>query len=215
MIVEVDDRVWVAWSRSPTASRLPADTSAARGLPAWRRREKLAARGLLRATLVRLAPKACAAPLTAQPGGQPALLGWPDLGVSLSHDEDLVAVAIAPGHRVGVDVQLPPAEAAPRMLRRCLRQRADALADLSTADRADELAWVWSVQEACVKADGTGIAGRPWTIDVPPAQPSGRWGDLTWHALRKLSDIPLSCAFGEPAGPAALLETAESTERKA
>lgn len=198
MIVEVDDGVWIGWSRSPAGSSLPADRSSAQGLPVWRQRERLAARGLLRTMLARHAPRASAAPVTARPGGQPALVGWPELGISLSHDADLVAVAVAPGHRVGVDIQLPPEQAPAGMLRRCLRLRPDALAALSPAARARELAWVWSVQEACVKADGTGISGRPWAIDVPVRPRRGRWRDLTWFSLREYSDTPVSCAFGDP-----------------
>jgi len=99
--------------------------------------------------------------------------------------------------RVGVDVQLPPPEVSDGLLRRCLRDRAGELTALPQAVRAREFAWVWSVQEACVKADGTGIAGRPWSIDVPVRPRSGRWRDLTWLSLRDHSGIPLSCAFGE------------------
>jgi 4'-phosphopantetheinyl transferase len=166
-------------------------------LPAWRRRETLAVRGLLRAMLTELIPDAVAATLARRPHGQPMLADWPHLAVSLSHDGEAVAAAVAIRRRVGVDVQLPPNRVADGMLRRCLRQRADELAALPSPDRAREFAWVWSVQEACVKANGTGIAGRPWSIDVPVRPRSGHWRDLTWLSLREHSDIPIACAFGE------------------
>jgi 4'-phosphopantetheinyl transferase len=194
-IVQVADGVWVAAEHRPAPSTTPADL-AFTGLPAWRRRERLAARGLLRALLARMAPEAADAPLVASAGGQPALAGFPEIGVSLSHDGEVAAAAVAVGRAVGVDVQLPPVPLSERMVRRCLRDRAADLHALPAAERAVELAWVWSVQEACVKAEGTGLAGRPWAIDVPIRAQAGRARALRWVALRGHSEVPVSCAFG-------------------
>ncbi|WP_448321946.1 4'-phosphopantetheinyl transferase family protein, partial [Streptomyces sp. CO7] len=187
------------------------------GRPSWRRRQSLAARGLLRALLAQVCPGTEDVPLTADVRGRPVLDGLPDLGVSLSHDGphhgrggrvdaavdhgpggDLVAAAVAPGRRVGVDVQLPPGpDLSPGLVRRCLRDRAGELSPLPADRRALEFAWVWTVQEACVKADGTGMAGRPWSLDVPVRPRTGTVGDLSWIALRHLSVHPVSCAFGD------------------
>jgi 4'-phosphopantetheinyl transferase len=57
---------------------------------------------------------------------------------------------------------------------------------------------VWSVQEACVKATGSGLSGRPWSIDVPPGRGRGRWRAYRWVSFRGQSAVPLSCAFLDP-----------------
>ncbi|MYS21919.1 4'-phosphopantetheinyl transferase superfamily protein [Streptomyces sp. SID4948] len=171
--------------------------AAVSGRPLWRQRETLAGRGLLRALLAELLPWAAAAPIVRDGAGRPALAGLPEVGISLSHDGGTVAAAVAPGRRVGVDVQLPPDEVSDGMLRRCLHERAGQVAALPPAARLHEFAWIWSVQEACVKAEGTGIAGRPWAIDVPVRPRHGRWRDLTWMSLRDRTSTPVSCAFGD------------------
>jgi 4'-phosphopantetheinyl transferase len=143
-------------------------------------------------------------PVAARPGGQPYLPDRPDLAVSLSHTAAWVAAAVRAGRggEVGVDVQ---AAVAPSdgMVRRCCTPRARAaLAGLPGPSRAVEFAWVWSVQEACVKATGDGIAGLPWTIPVEVGQLAGRWQYLTWSALRDWLPVPVSCAYGRPPGVA-------------
>ncbi|MER6472407.1 4'-phosphopantetheinyl transferase family protein [Streptomyces collinus] len=203
--VEAAPGVWVAWARTAAASTHPADLAAVRSRPRWQRHQSLAARGLLRALLAEVRPGTEDVALTADARGRPALQGLPGLGVSLSHDGaddasggDLVAAAVAPGRRVGVDVQLPHGpDLPPGLVRRCLRERAAELSLLPADRRALEFAWVWTVQEACVKADGTGIAGRPWSLDIPVRPSTGTQGDLTWIALRHLSVHPVSCAFGD------------------
>lgn len=197
VIVPVSDGVWVGCTGAPQASGHPEDRRAAAGLPPWRHEEFLGARGLLRRMLARYAPDAADAPLARHPSGRPALAGRPDIGVSLSHDEGFVAAAVALDRPVGVDVQRPPDAVGDRLLRRCLGPRAADLADLPAAHRATEFAWVWTVQESCVKAEGTGLAGRPWAISVPVRPRRGRWRDVTWVSLRDHTDMPVSCAFGE------------------
>jgi 4'-phosphopantetheinyl transferase len=196
--LEVADGVWAAAGYRTAPSRHPGDLAATAGSAPWRQRQRLAARGVLRALLARVAPEAAEADLVAAPDAKPVLAGFPDLGVSLSHDGGFVAAAVAPGRRVGVDVAVPRHPPSERMLRRCLREHAARLDGLPPAERAVELAWVWSVQEACVKADGTGIGGRPWAIDVPPRPETGRACGLDWVALRGRTEVPVSCAFGGP-----------------
>lgn len=196
MSTPVAPGVWVAHTRRPPPSGHPDDLAACADLPPWRQRDRLNARGLLRALLADVAPTAADAPLITAANGKPSLQGWSDIGVSMSHDGDVVAAAIALGRAVGVDVQLPPAEVGERMVRRCLRERFDDFARLPPEARATEFAWIWSVQEACVKVDGSGITGRPWAIDVPVRPLTGSWGSMTWVALRDHSDSPVSCAYG-------------------
>jgi 4'-phosphopantetheinyl transferase len=197
-VLAVSNGVWVATAHRGAASRCPCDIAATADSAPWRRRQRLAARGLLRSLLTRLAPETAGADLVASVNGKPVLVGFPSIGVSVSHDGGVVAVAVGLGHEVGVDVVLPRCPPSERMIRRCLRDRAPELDGLPMAERAIEFAWVWSVQEACVKADGTGVGGKPWTIDIPLRPRAGRARDLTWVALRGRTDVPVSCAFSGP-----------------
>jgi 4'-phosphopantetheinyl transferase len=175
----------------------PVDLRTARPLPAWCRAEYLAARAVLRWLLGEVAGAgAAAAELAARRSGQLYLAGHPGLAVSLSHTDGWVAAAVhlSPGG-VGVDVQAP-VPVTDALLRRCCTPSARArLARWSPARRARELAWIWSVQEACVKALGTGLAGRPWAIPVAVGQRTGRWRHLRWVALRGAYPLPVSCCY--------------------
>ncbi|SEC38593.1 4'-phosphopantetheinyl transferase [Streptomyces sp. 3213] len=196
---EITDGVWVLCRSDRTATD-PAelhrdDLAQAEGLPSWRAEEFLAGRATLRRLIHEVRPDLADTAIRPDAQGRPCLVGHPDIGVSISHDGGLSAAAVAPGRRVGVDVQLPPAELSEGMLRRCLKGHAAQLEKLTAAERAREFAWVWTVQESCVKAAGTGLAGRPWSIAVPPGHRHGRWGRYRWASLRDSSPIPVSCAF--------------------
>ncbi|WP_052489790.1 4'-phosphopantetheinyl transferase superfamily protein [Streptomyces sp. 150FB] len=196
---EVMDGVWVL-CRSDRTARDAAelhrdDLAQAESLPSWRAERFLAGRATLRRLLSEVRPDLADAAVRPGVRGRPCLAGHPDVGVSISHDGGLSAAAVAPGRRVGVDVQLPPDEPYEGMLRRCLKGHAAQLEGLSAPELARELAWIWTVQESCVKAAGTGLAGRPWTIAVTPGHRHGRWGRYRWASLRDSSPIPLSCAF--------------------
>ncbi|WP_063777050.1 4'-phosphopantetheinyl transferase superfamily protein [Streptomyces humi] len=171
------------------------DLDQAAGFPPWRAAEFLAGRATLRRLIREVRPDLADSAVRPDAWGRPGLVGHPDVGVSISHDGGLSAAALAPGRRVGVDVQLPPDGPSDGMLRRLLREHAAPLERLPAPERARELAWVWTVQESCVKAAGTGLAGRPWAIAVPPGRRYGRWGRYRWASLRDTSPIPLSCAF--------------------
>jgi 4'-phosphopantetheinyl transferase len=197
--------VWVAHAELADLAGLatnPGDRRRAAPMGAPRRREFLSGRRLLRLLLGVVAEPARDGPVASDPCGRPVLPDWPDLQVSVSHDGGYVAAAVAQHRIVGVDVQRPDPQVHDRTLHRCLGEH---LTDLSTADdntRAAELAWVWTAQEACVKATGAGLSGRPWTIDVPPFQTDGRWRQLRWISLRDTAPAPLSCAFGPSAAEA-------------
>ncbi|WP_079271301.1 4'-phosphopantetheinyl transferase family protein [Streptomyces lydicus] len=193
----VADRLWVT---TATADRVPPSTQPgdlhrAQAMPEWRAREFLAGRGLLRQLLATVRPALAGADLTADRRGKPGLRGHPGIGISVSHSQGALAAGVAVGRALGVDVQRPGTHVTPSFARRLLGDHAGRLAALPPARAAEEVAWVWTAQEACVKADGTGLAGRPWTIDVTPGARTGRWGALRWIALRDHSALPLSCAF--------------------
>lgn len=196
-VIEVASGVWLAAADMDdvAASTHPDDRHRADGMPGWRAREFLAGRGLLRELLARMRPAAARAGVLAGPDGRPRLDGHPGVGVSVSHDGGTVAVAVAVGRPVGVDVQHPQAAPSRALARRCLRGRTGEFDSLPAAEAARELAWVWTAQEACVKASGQGMAGHPWTIDVPLGAHRGTWRGLRWQSLRGHFATPLSCAF--------------------
>jgi 4'-phosphopantetheinyl transferase len=98
---------------------------------------------------------------------------------------------------VGIDVQRPEPVTAGR-LRRCGSDSARrALAALPDAEREHEYARIWAVQEACVKAAGTGLAGRPWTIPVDVGREDGEWQGLAWHSSSE-HGVPVAVAHGLP-----------------
>lgn len=184
-----------------------ADRQASVSMPARRAAEFLAVRVLLRRLLAdTIGAAAAISPLAARPGGQPYLVARPEIGVSLSHSKGWVAAAVCPEGSVGVDVQVP-IRVANGLIRRCCGGSALSLLPQSARDL--EFSWIWSVQEACVKATGAGIAGRPWNVPVNIGQRRGRWGEVTWCALRDEWPVPVSCAQlrspvaqGRAAGPA-------------
>ncbi|MEU8044759.1 4'-phosphopantetheinyl transferase superfamily protein [Micromonospora echinofusca] len=193
-------RVRVAVAEQRLLAQLPpapSDLATVGDLPAGPRAERLAARALLRLLLAaELGRTAGATPIAAHDGGQPHLPEWPEVSVSLSHDAGTVAAALGRGIPVGVDVQVP-VPAPPALLRRCCAPAVRAALDrLPEPARDREFAWIWTVQEACVKATGAGLAGRPWAIAVPTGRRTGRWADLRWVSLRGHSRVPASVAYG-------------------
>lgn len=200
--VEVADGVHVALS--PMAA--PAAVAAGPvGCPlAWRAREHAAVRALVRRLLTAVAgPDAGATPIAARPHGQPYLPLRPDLAISLSHSGDWVAAAVGVGPEVGVDVQVPQDTPATLLRRCCGPATREALAAMPRPRRELEFAWIWTAQEACVKATGLGLAGRPWAIPVEVGQRCGTWHGVSWLALRDRFPVPVSCAYeprhGRPA----------------
>lgn len=198
-LIEVAPGVWaVAHHGTGLRSADPRDVGASAGMPGWRAEEFLAGRALLRRLLAAVLPSAAGAAVVPGPNGKPVLAGWERVGINVAHDNGHYAACAAPGHAVGVDVQTPPGELDDALLRRCVRPPYTAdLASLEPPDRAREFAWVWTVQEACVKAASTGLAGSPWSIDVPPRSRTGTWRAFRWRSLREQSGTPLSCAWKE------------------
>ncbi|MFG3077414.1 4'-phosphopantetheinyl transferase family protein [Streptomyces sp. NPDC048225] len=183
----------------------PEERAAVGAMAPWRAREHLAGRALLRLLLTGpLGEAGARSPLVPEPGGRPRLPGFPRTGVSVSHSGPYVAAAVATGLDVGVDVQTPQ-EPSPGMLRRCCSPRTAArLAKLPPDRAARAFAEVWTVQEACVKANGTGLSGAPWRLPAEPGRPSGAWGGLRWQRLPWPATADprhaaaLAVAFGTP-----------------
>ncbi|WP_433399470.1 4'-phosphopantetheinyl transferase family protein [Streptomyces sp. CA-146814] len=176
----------------PVAAR---DRAAAARLPPWRGEEYAAARTLLRALLREVGEDLEGGPVAADPRGRPYLPDRPDLGVSLSHSSGWVAAAVGRDRDVGVDVQIP-SYASGRLLRLCCSPAdAEALAGLPEARRRREFAWIFTVQEACVKAVGRGLSGRPWSVPVAAGQQAGDWGPVSWCAPRGGAPVPVGCAW--------------------
>lgn len=150
--------------------------------------ESAAARDLLS----RLLPKARVA---TKPNGRPYLPNQPDLSVSLSHSGEWVAAAVGVGVDVGVDVQVPEPVSEGLINKCCTVASSATLA--GRPDRDQEFAWIWTAQEACVKATGQGLGGLPWRIPVDVGQRTGTWQGVRWLQLRGRSPVPASCAYRE------------------
>ncbi|MGW2640678.1 4'-phosphopantetheinyl transferase family protein [Streptomyces sp. NPDC001348] len=196
LLTEAAPGLWVALADGcpPRGHLTERDLADAAALPPVRAAERLAARRALRGLLAARFPAARDADVVYRAHGRPALAGWPGIGISVSHDGDAVAACAALGRAVGLDVQHAPPSVADALLRRCARDRAEVLTRLPPGQRAQEFAWLWTVQEACVKAAGTGLAGRPWSIDVPLPATRGTWGPYRWISLRGRATVPLSIA---------------------
>ncbi|MEU2618174.1 4'-phosphopantetheinyl transferase superfamily protein [Streptomyces sp. NPDC007157] len=189
------------------------DLRRAAELPEWRARAFLTGRALLRALVAEVRPALTGAEITVDRRGKPWLRDHREIGVSVSHSRGTVAAGVAVGRLLGVDIQRPDTSVTTSFARKLLREHAQRLATLPPARAVEEVAWVWTAQEACVKASGAGLAGRPWTIDVPPGARTGRWGDYRWISLRDHSSVPFSCAFPEPASDAAAVGMSGKTAK--
>ncbi|MFE8938449.1 4'-phosphopantetheinyl transferase family protein [Streptomyces sp. NPDC007872] len=89
--------------------------------------------------------------------GRPHLGGRPDLGVSLSHADGLVAAAVGPGP-VGVDVEPATRRPGPPSVLRRLLPEADLREAAARPDPGPELLRLWVRGEALFKAGGgTGL----------------------------------------------------------
>jgi phosphopantetheinyl transferase len=105
--------------------------------------------------------------------GRPVIRGREDLGISVSHSNGLILVAIGQHCRVGVDIE-------PVMDRGLTRLRYHALTDAELAElelhdrsrQTEVLLGYWTRKEALLKAVGLGLALDPRLIELPPANGS-------------------------------------------
>ncbi len=132
----------------------------------------------------------------AGPHGRPELVGAPrGFFFNLSHTEGLVAVGIAEGREVGVDVE----EAKARNATRDVAQRFFAPNEHGTLDGLSEAGWVgrffdfWTLKEAYLKARGAGLSLPLDQFDFTfgPAD-----GALRLNIAPSLNDRPERWQFG-------------------
>lgn len=119
--------------------------------------------------------------LSRAPDGQPQLPGT-GLATSLSHSGTMVAVAIARGAAVGVDIEgFPPRTNLHDIAGvLCSAAESEAMAALDGEARTRALLELWTRKEALLKAFGVGLRVAPSTIDAnvdiaiaPPANAAG------------------------------------------
>ncbi|GAB2620198.1 hypothetical protein GCM10027168_60330 [Streptomyces capparidis] len=138
--------------------------------------------------------------LTAEPSGRPRVEGEPGVDVSIAHTAGLVVVAVgtglAPGTRVGVDVErVRPVPRAGELARRLFSAAERARLDTVAGPAADR-AWleIWTRREAYAKALGTGVRA----VADAPEQHTGH----AWHPLRLPDGFTGGLVVVPPAGPA-------------
>ena len=128
------------------------------------------------------------------PDGKPALAApWSGLSANLSHSGDLIAVAIAVGRAVGVDIQLiAPGLDVVAMSARFYppEEAAFVAAGRDEGARADRFTRLWCRKEAVVKAAG----GRLW-----PNLKIAVLGDVASCAeppgVHRVADVPAPAGF--------------------
>ncbi|MFG1877466.1 4'-phosphopantetheinyl transferase family protein [Sphaerisporangium sp. NPDC049003] len=123
------------------------------------------AHAALRAILGRLCGvRASRLTILTEAGGRPYLAlpdGRPPLDFNLSHSGEWALVAVTPGSRVGVDIELirPDLDCLEMAKRMYQPAEVDRLHHTDPAARHTEYFALWSAKEAYVKAIGIGLAG--------------------------------------------------------
>lgn len=109
-------------------------------------------------------------------GGKPALappLARSGLAFNLSHAGDRLAIAVARGMQVGIDIELPGRDVRWAKLARRWFSAAEAewLESLEPASAKSEFLRLWTVREAMIKAMGATIAGYISRVTPEPGRP--------------------------------------------
>ena len=101
--------------------------------------------------------------------GRPFLPHAPATAFSISHAGDFVAVALATGGRVGIDVEAIRGKLEPGALAERILSAADFAGFRSLPEAAQRGAFfrAWTGKEAILKAKGTGLLGHVKEISVP------------------------------------------------
>jgi 4'-phosphopantetheinyl transferase len=150
--------------------------------------------------------------------GKPGLAApWAGLHTSLSHSQDMIALAISTGRPVGVDIQhqVPGLDVAGLSARFFAPDEAQYVAaGRGEHIRADRFAQLWARKEAVVKAAGgrlwpnlrVAVRGRDVVSCADPASPH-RVAEVPAPAsLYRVADVPVPASFRGAvalAGPAA------------
>jgi 4'-phosphopantetheinyl transferase len=168
----------------------------------------IAAHALLRSSLSELAPRASTLwRFTRNACGKPSPVlepGEPDLRVNLSHTRGLVAVAIAHGRDVGVDVEWMARDNLTRnlALEVFAPTECEAVAVCPEKDLRETLFAFWTLKEAYIKARGGGLSipldSFAFTLDplrITFAAPGGDDPARWWfRCLRPTPDHALALA---------------------
>ena len=94
--------------------------------------------------------------------GRPVLAGEEEVQFSISHTQDLVAVAVTAGARIGIDLELMRTDLDFNELAKRIFSERDLVAFLALSEREAPGAFfrAWTRKEAYLKARGEGIAER-------------------------------------------------------
>ncbi|TXS12563.1 4'-phosphopantetheinyl transferase superfamily protein [Streptomyces sp. adm13(2018)] len=140
--------------------------------------------------------------------GKPVLVDLPDTGISVSHSQGTIAVAVAGGRTVGIDVQ-GPVPPTPGLLRRCCSPAQQRELAALPAERQDvAVARRWAIHEACAKATGTTPINLPAPHPGPLLADSGSRRGLRWRVLHPLHGAAVCVAYDERPRPPATLAVA-------
>ena len=199
------------WRRAAEAWLLPEELeTAARLTDPARRAGHVVGRAVMRLAAAALSGREPAALRFDPQSAKPRLLDEPQLGVSVAHTPEVVAVAACRGHQVGVDIEDGDAtfeRNEPVAKRFFAAAEIERLASLPAAQAAHEFVRLWTAKEAVGKALGVGIpdalrgvvlkAGeqQPGLASVGFGPPAEEW---TLHQLAT-ADGPELIAVAVPA----------------
>jgi 4'-phosphopantetheinyl transferase len=169
-----------------------------------RRAEHLAGRALLRAALQDWTGEpALSHTLRVDANGRPECVGGPEL--SVAHSGGVVVCALAPGARIGVDVELPVDR---RTVDGIAERYFSAEESRWIASRPERFYMLWVLKEAHLKALGVGLAGGLGALCCaiePPriratVQGSGGPPELALYELAGgfVGIAALGCRLGSP-----------------
>lgn len=104
--------------------------------------------------------------------GKPYLVEYPTLHFNLSHTEGLIAVAVSPGHPVGVDVERLATPQTYRELAPRVMTPAECAYMAVQKRPEDRFTQLWSAKEAVMKATGLGFGLPPREIELTGQEPT-------------------------------------------